>query len=137
MSPAVRCIHCECSSSMNDLHRIREGLLTEALLLQIAAVRTRRAISALDTCQSKLRGKYHGRLEKQRTSEIDPHSTGLEQSIYVAQEVNHVVGHVDEEQGHNSVKLSVLREHFQEIALDQLDGRVWHVVRNSDLRIAR
>ena len=50
--------------------------------------------------------------------------------MYVAQEVNHVLRNVDEEQRNDGVELAVLGEHIQEVALDELDGLVWPVVRH-------
>lgn len=55
----------------------------------------------------------------------------------VAQEVDHVVGHVDEEQRDDGVKVSVLGEDVQEVALDELDGLVGPVVRHGEGRVAR
>lgn len=57
--------------------------------------------------------------------------------MYVAQEVNHVVANVDEEQRDDGVELTVLWEHVQEVALDELDGFVWPVVRHRYGRVAR
>lgn len=57
--------------------------------------------------------------------------------MYIAQEVNHVVGHVDEEQRDDGVELTVLGEHVQEVALDELDGLVWPVVWHRQGRVAR
>lgn len=54
----------------------------------------------------------------------------------VAQEVDHVLGHVDEEQRDDGVELLVLGEHFQKIALDELDSLVWPVIRHCYCRVA-
>lgn len=50
--------------------------------------------------------------------------------MYVAQEVDHVRANVDEEQRDDSVEFTVPGEHVQEVALDELDGLVWPVVRH-------
>lgn len=50
--------------------------------------------------------------------------------MYITQAVDHVVGYVDEEQRDDGVELFVLWEPFQEVALDELDGLVWQVVRH-------
>ena len=57
--------------------------------------------------------------------------------MYVTQEVNHVLGNVDEEQRDNGVELTVLGENDQEVALDELDGLVWPVIRHRQGGVAR
>lgn len=55
----------------------------------------------------------------------------------VAQEVNDVIRHVDEEERYDGVELAVLREYLQEVTLDELDGLVWPVIRHCQGRVAR
>ena len=55
----------------------------------------------------------------------------------VGQEVNHVRGHVDEEQRDDSVELAVPGEYLQEIALDELDSLVGPVIRHREGGVAR
>lgn len=57
--------------------------------------------------------------------------------MYVAQEVNHVIGHVDEEQRNDGVELIIPGEHLQEVTLDELDSLVGPVVRHSRGGVAR
>ena len=57
--------------------------------------------------------------------------------MYVAQEVNHIIGNVNKEERDDSVELTILGEHLQEVAFDELDGLVWPVVRHSYGGVAR
>lgn len=57
--------------------------------------------------------------------------------MYVAQEVDQVIGHVDEEQRHHGIKLTVAGKHLQEITLDELDGLIRPVVGHRQGGVAR
>lgn len=50
--------------------------------------------------------------------------------MYVAQKVNHVIRHVDEEQRYDGVEVTVPGEDVQEVALDEFNGFVRPVVRH-------
>ena len=54
----------------------------------------------------------------------------------VAEEVDYILGHVDEEQSDDGVELLVLGEHFQKVALHELDGLVWPLIWHSYGRVA-
>lgn len=64
----------------------------------------------------------------QLTPKVNPHTTGLQKPMYITQEVNHVIGHVDKKQRDDGVKLTVFWEHLQEVTRDEFDSLVWPVV---------
>lgn len=57
--------------------------------------------------------------------------------MYLTQEVDYVVAYVDKEHRDNGVKIFVLWEHFQKVALDEPDAFVGPVVWHGQRRVSR